>query len=177
MPITATTPAHVYAGLIHDTDVTATKLPITGTAGGSYQTLLRVVTPAEPGDILDITGRARVTCEETYAVGVGYYLWMYDVDDGVPYAQKTWTKIGEWNGDNVWRGPSPANRHHMPLHISDVYAVPETWPPGHRMVIVFRADAHSTAWQSGDYVKVDAGYGGLTVRRWEKGTVALPDPA
>ncbi|GFH36642.1 hypothetical protein [Streptomyces pacificus] len=29
-----------------------------------------------------------------------------------------------------------------------------------------RADAHSTAWVSGDTLTVDAGYGRLTVRRW-----------
>lgn len=166
MTITTTDPTQTPVGLIHDTEVIATVLPITGTAGGTYKTLLRLTTPAEPGDILDITGRARVTSENTYACGVGYYLWMYDADDGLPYSQKTWTKIGEWNGDNVWRGPSPANRHHMPVHISDVYRVPEDWPVGHRMVIIFRADAHSTAWQPGDEIKVDAGYGGLTVRRW-----------
>jgi hypothetical protein len=162
MTITSTSPTHTPVGFVHDTEVVATVLPVTNTAGGTYKTLLRVVTPAEPGDILDITGRARVTSELTYACGIGHYLWRYDADDGLPYAQKNWLKIGEWNGDNVWKSP----RHHMPLHISDVYEVPADWPVGHRMVIVYRADAHSTAAVEGHEITVDHGYGGLTVRRW-----------
>ena len=70
MPVIATTPAHVYAGLIHSTDTLSTQIPITDAAGRTYKTLLKVDVPVGPGDILDITGRARITCEEKYAVGV-----------------------------------------------------------------------------------------------------------
>jgi hypothetical protein len=165
MPIISTLPTQVPTGLVHDTDVTATTLPVSTVAGSNFKTLLRVVTPAEPGDILDITGRARVTCELAYTCGVGYYLWAYDADDGVPYANKVWTQIGPYNGDNVWESTT-ANRHHMPLHISDVYQVPSTWPAGHRMTVVFRADAHSTKAIAGQSLDVDGDYGSLTVRRW-----------
>lgn len=165
MTIIATTATQVPTGLVHDDEVVATTLPVSTVSGSNFKTLLRVVTPAAAGDILDITGRARVTCELSYTCGVGYYLWMYDADDGVPYANKTWTKIGPYNGDNVWESVT-ANRHHMPLHISDCYQVPSTWPAGHRMVIVFRADAHSTKAVTGEAINVDREYGSLTVRRW-----------
>jgi len=165
MPVIATTSAHVYAGLVHSTDVLSAQIPITEAEGSTYETLLAVTIFAEPGDILDVTGRARITCEEKYAVAVDYFLWwMRDADDAVP--QQVWEQFGELNGDYVWRGPSPANRQRLPMHISDCYEVPADWPAGHQMTIGLRADAHSTLWQPGDYLAVDAGYGGLTVRRW-----------
>lgn len=161
MSITQTTPAQSPTGIISDTNVTATStgLPVTLTAHTSYRTLLRVITPATAGDVLDITGRARVTNDCGYVIGVGHHLWMYDVDNGLG-ASGPWTKIGPSNGDNV-----EPKRHHMPLHTEYVYRVPASWPAGHRMVVVYRAEAHSTAAQTGDVVDVDA-LGVLTVRRW-----------
>lgn len=132
----------------------------------TYATLLRVVVPVNAGDTLDVTGWGRLTNNLGYTVGVGYHLWVYDVDDGVPYAEKTWTRISPLKGDNV-----TPQRHHLPIDVSCVWQVPADWPAGHRIVVVFRVDAHSTAWTPDDYLTVDQGYGILSVRRW------VPKPA
>lgn len=164
-----TTPVQHPTGLWSTTEVTADTLPIKPWANQAYRTMLRVVVPVEAGDVLDITGRARVTNdtgrdrgEPGYNVGVGYHLWGYDVDSGQG-SSGPWWRLGERNGDNVDRG-----RHHMPLHTEDVYRVPADWPTGHRIVVVFRGDAHSTAAVDGDTLTVDDGYGVLTVRRWSE---------
>ena len=133
----------------------------------TYRTLYRVVMGGvEPGDTLDIDAHARVTNNLGYNVGVGWHLWMYDynlrAEPGNP-----WWRISAFSGENV-----TANMHHMPLPLACLYRMPDDWPSGHRPVIVLRADAHSTAWQSGDTIAVDAGYGQLIVRRW-----ATPAPA
>jgi hypothetical protein len=120
---------------IHSTDeVVAKTLPV-DLPTDTYRTMLRVVVPVTAGDILDVEGWARVTNDTGvsrgvagYTVGVGYHLWMYDVDNG-------------------------------PVSAAD-------WPEGHRMVVVLRADAHSTAWVAGDTLTVDRDYGQLTARRW-----------
>lgn len=165
-----------YSGLrvvaLHTTDETvAASLPIGGTAGAQNRTIMRVVVPVEPGDLLDITGRARVTNDVAgirYTVGVGFWIGGYDVDDGVPYADKTWVQMGAWSGDNV-----TPDRHHMPMVLTgDLYEVPADWPAGHRIVVVFRADAHSTQWAAnggGDVLTVDGAYDTLTVRQYREG--------
>lgn len=156
------------AGLHATDEVTATYLPVDAVAD-TYRTMLRAVVPVDAGDLLDVTAWARVTNntgkdrnEDGYTVGVGYHLWTYDVDtpegDDGP-----WWRISPWCGDNVTR-----DRHHMPLAIDCVHRVPADWPTGHRIVVVLRADAHSTAWVDGDILEVDGAYGHLTVRRWKE---------
>jgi hypothetical protein len=154
------------AGLHSTDEVVAKTLPV-DLPTDTYRTMLRVVVPVASGDLLDISGWARVTNDTGvsrgttgYTVGVGYHLWMYDVDAG-PVSAGDWLRISPLCGDNV-----PRDRHHMPLAISTVYTVPADWPEGHRMVVALRADAHSTAWVSGDTLTVDREYGHLTARRW-----------
>ena len=136
----------------------------------TYREAMRIVVPAAAGDRLDITAMARVTNDCGYTVGVGWHLWWYDCDpepdaNGIvpPTATRTRVKISPSMGDNV-----PASRHHLPLHISSLYTVPDTWPEGHRMVVLLRVDAHSTAWQAGDTLTFDKAYAELIVRRWAK---------
>ena len=141
----------------------------------TYKTLYRVVTGGlNPGDQLDISADARVTNDAGYTVGVGWHLWAYSYSDPLRSAGPWW-RISHLMGDNV-----PVARHHMPLHISYLHAIPEDWPAGDRMVIVLRADAHSTAWASnggGDTLSVDAGYGQLIVRQWAApAPVSAPEP-
>lgn len=146
-------------GLWFTDEVVASKLTV-DLPTTTWATMLRVVVPVTAGDQLDITAWARVTNDTGYTVGVGWHLWQYDVDDGVPSADRVWERIGLSCGDNVDKP-----RHHMPLAITSVYQVPDDWPGGHRMVVVLRADAHSTAAVAGDFLTVDK-VGGLTVRRW-----------
>ncbi|GGV37324.1 hypothetical protein GCM10010293_41090 [Streptomyces griseoflavus] len=128
----------------------------------SYRTLYRVVLGAvTPGDMLRIDADARVTNNCGYTIGVGWHLWMYDYNNPLK-TNGPWWRISHLMGDNVDR-----TRHHMPLHISTLYRMPDDWPAGHRPVIVLRADAHSTAWQSGDTLTVDAGYGQLIVEHYK----------
>lgn len=161
----------VLADLWSTTDVTATSLPI-GLQETAFRTMLRVEVPCQPGDLLDIVGDARVTLdtpEPRYTTGVSWSLWGYDEDNGVGGSEGPWWLLGTSLGDNV-----TPDRHHMPLSISRCYQVPATWTPGHRLVVVLRAVAGSTAARAGDAVTVDK-LGELTVRRWTAPT-APPAP-
>lgn len=139
------------------TEVVATTLPV-DLPTDTWRTMIRQVVPVAAGDTLDVLAWARVTNDVGYTVGVGWHLWVYDCELGT---SSTWTKISPSLGDNV-----TSTRHHMPLMISAVWAVPVYWPEGHRVVVVLRADAHSTAAVSGDTLTVDDGYGALTVHRY-----------
>lgn len=163
--ITTTTGGLVPADLLATSQYTdLAGLPVVASSG-AYATMLRVVVPVCAGDVLDIVGDVRVTNNVGYTVGVGVALFWYDVD--IPEAARPpWTAIQTPTGDNV-----DVPRHHLPLSISRVYTVPADWPAGHRMTVVLRADAMSTAWQAGDRLVVDP-YGQLIVRRWS--TPAVP---
>ncbi|MEU2143628.1 hypothetical protein ABZ741_04855 [Streptomyces globisporus] len=161
-----TTEGLVLAGEYGTDEVTASVLPV-DLPVDTWRTVSRLVVPAVAGDVLSVSARARVTNDTGrsrgtagYTVGVGYHLWAYDCDSGQG-SSGPWWRISSLNGDNVDRV-----RHHMPLHTSTLYRVPDDWPPGHRIVVVLRADAHSTAWVSGDTLTVDQAYGHMQVRRW-----------
>lgn len=143
-------------------EVVASSIPVDLSTDTPVMLMRLIMDPTLPGDIFEIDARARVTNDLTYTVGVGYHLWAFDVDDGVPWPHtQPWTRIAPVNGDNV-----DHTRHHMPLATTGTYQVPADWPPGHRMVIAYQADAHSTAWKAGDKLTVDQAYGLLIVRRW-----------
>lgn len=152
----------VLAGLYSTRDLATATLPV-DLPTDTWRTLLRTVVPVDAGDWLDITAWARVTNDilplPAYTVGLGWHLWAYDCDTGLGTAGPWW-RVSPSCGDNVER-----TRHHLPLHIDTLYQVPADWPLGHRIVIVLRADAHSTQWKAGDCLKVDQ-LGVLTVRRY-----------
>ncbi|MFJ9662858.1 hypothetical protein ACIRPR_33525 [Streptomyces griseoflavus] len=137
----------------------------------TYRMLYRVVLGAvSPGDMLRVDADARVTNDcgypdgRRYTIGVGWHLWMYDYNHP-DRAAGPWWRISHLMGDNV-----DPTRHHMPLHISTLYRMPDDWPAGHRPVVVLRADAHSTAWNYNggkDTLTVDAGYGQLIVEHYK----------
>lgn len=149
-------------------EVVAKNLPV-DLPTTTWRTMLRAVVPVAAGDLLDVTAWARVTNDCGYTVGVGWHLWAYDADSGQGTAGDWW-RISLSCGDNVDKA-----RHHMPLAISTIHEVPADWPEGHRIVVVLRADAHSTAWQKGDALTVDP-LGHLIVRRWSAPPVE-PAPA
>ena len=157
----------------NDTITPGVTLPVDGVTDTERTVVTRVL-PVDPGDVLDIDVRSRVTndtgksrSQAGYTVGVGARLYVYDHDpepgpDGtVPTAsEREWTKIGPSWGDNVSR-----DRHHLPIHITAHWQVPADWPVGHRIVVVLRLDAHSTAAVAGDVLPVDPGYTLLKVSR------------
>lgn len=166
-PTTLNTEGMTLAATYSTSVVVATTMPLGTWAGQVPRTILRVIVPVQAGDVLDVDGWLRCTNDCGYTVGVESGLWQYDCDplpgpDGtVPtVAARPWALMGPMIGDNV-----DAPRHHLPQAITAVYQVPADWPAGHRMVVVLRADAASTAAQSGDAVTVDP-LGVLTVRRW-----------
>ncbi|MFJ6729980.1 hypothetical protein ACIQPQ_34285 [Streptomyces sp. NPDC091281] len=127
----------------------------------TYQALYRVVLgPVSPGDVLDVTAAARVTNDAGYVVGVGWHLWLYDYSNPARSAGP-WRRISALDGQNC-----PPDTHHLSIKAACLYPMPDDWPTGHRPVVVLRADAHSTAWQPGDTLTADAGYGQLIVRHW-----------
>lgn len=136
----------------HSNAVEIDSLPVTAVAGEGFEVVLRTSTPVDSGDTLDVSAYFRVTNETSANVGVGGHLWAYDLDGDTA---RQW-RIGPSNGDNVDR-----QRHHMPVAVQTVYSVPEDWPDGHRMAVLLKADAHSTA-TSGS-LDVDAN-GNLIVR-------------
>lgn len=137
----------------------------------TFRWIYRKVVPCKAGDVFRIHAEARVTNdvgrdsgEKRFTIGVGWSLWYYDVDDtsGVPAADRTY-QIGTPMGDNV----DPV-RHHMPLYITRRFKAADTWPEGHRIVFILRADAHSTAYNTnggGEKITVD-NYGSLDILRW-----------
>lgn len=157
-------------GLYSTDETTATTLPIGTWAGQAYRTMARVVVPVAAGDLLDIDGRARVTNDAPdprYTVGVETGLWGYDCDSGQGSAGPWWL-LDRQTGDNV-----DVPRHHLPISITGAYTVPADWPDGHRLVVVLRCDAASTAARAGDALTVD-NLTRLTVRRR---TALAPAPA
>ncbi len=157
-----TVAAPTLLGVYATDEVPATRMKVRTAAGLGYATLLRIVVPVAAGDVLDISARARVsnnTSSPSYTIGFGYHLWQYDVDNGVG-ANGEWTRISTFCGDNV-----DPTRHHMPAVTDTLYTVPADWPAGHRMTVVFRGDAMSTA-ADGQYLTIDPEYGQLTVRRY-----------
>lgn len=149
----------VLSNIYATTDVPAATLPV-DLATNTFRTMLRQVVPVNAGDMLDVGAFARVTNDCGYTIGVGWHLAAYDVDNP-PATPAEWLKISPSLGDNVTK-----DRHHMPLHIGVAYTIPADWPVGHRITILLRADAHSTAAVPGDTLTVDQTYGYLSVRRY-----------
>lgn len=152
----------ILAATYSTDETTATTLPIGTWSGQAFRTMARLIAPVNAGDILVMNGRARVTADmpdPRYTVGVSTSLMGYDCDDGLG-SSGPWWPLDSSTGDNV--DPS---RHHMPIVIHGVYQVPDSWPHGHRIVVVLRSDAASTAARSGDFVTVDK-LTRLTVDRW-----------
>lgn len=122
-------------------------------------TLARIVTNfLTAGDLLEINAWARVTNDVGYTVGIGWYIKGYEYT--LPGVVNPLFAIESMNGENVTPN---GDMHHMPLHWSGLWEVPPEYD-GKRIVLNFRVDAHSTAWQAGDTITVDQGYGSFTVK-------------
>lgn len=129
-------------------------------------TLARIVSNTlAQGDLLDIEAWARVTNDVGYTVGIGWYVKAYEYT--APGVVNPLFPIESMNGENVTPN---GQTHHLPLHWSGLYEVPAELD-GKRIVLMFRADAHSTAWQPGHTISIDQGYGRFTVEHWKKEVV------
>lgn len=146
-------------GLFYSDEVVAETLPVTGWAGQGFRTIVRTVANVQPGDLVEARGRWRAENRTGYLVGVGTHLWGYDVDGDT----SVWWRIGPSAGDNV-----TPDRKYVPLYVDAVWTVPDDWPAGHRLAIVVRGDAHSTAAQPGDTVDVTPN-GTVTASVWRTG--------
>lgn len=125
---------------------------------GTAVTFGRIVTNTlHAGDLLDVEAWARVTNDVGYTVGIGYYMKGYEYT--APGVVNPYFAIESMNGENVTPN---GQTHHLPIHWSGLWEVPAEWD-GKRIVLNFRADAHSSAWQEGDTITVDQGYGRFTV--------------
>lgn len=72
------------AGLFSTNEVVPSSLPV-DLSTATWRTMLRVVVPVQPGDVLDVSAWFRVTNDispDRYVVGVGAHLWQYDTDSG-----------------------------------------------------------------------------------------------
>lgn len=162
MPVIATSADHIPVGHYSTDEDIAEYLWVKGGSNISQRWLLRLNHAdmvAEPGDVFYVEARSRITSEHNYNIGVGSHLHVFDVDGGGSAGQ--WWRISPYAGDNV-----NLARHHMPLHCTAVWQVPEDWPAGHHPAFVYLGDAHSTAWQSSHKIAVDHGYGLMTATRW-----------
>jgi hypothetical protein len=160
--VIATNPGQRPVRLYSTDETIATYLWVKGGSNISQKWLLRLWEPTftvAPGDVVRVEARSRVTSEHVYNIGVGSHLHVYDVDGGG--SAGPWERISPYAGDNV-----EINRHHMPLHCTGVWRVPDTWPAGHRPAFVYLGDAHSTEWKSGHKITVDHGYGHMTAEHW-----------
>jgi hypothetical protein len=159
---TANTEGQILAATYSTDETTAANLPIGTWASQYFRTMARVIVPAAAGDSLKIEGRARVTADmpaPRYTVGISTSFMGYDCDDEQG-SSGPWWPLDTSTGDNV-----TPDRHHMPIVLAGFYQVPADWPTGHRLVVVLRSDAASTAARSGDCVTVDK-LTRLTVDRW-----------
>lgn len=163
---------HVDTWTTQEVVALAGDLAVGEVSGEQMRTLARMVIPVDAGDFLEIDGWQRVTNDigpVRYTCGVGFWVDVYDVDDGLSTSNpaRVWLRVSSLDGQNVDRSIV----HHLPLTLSGVtWTVPATWPAGHRAVVCFRADAHSTQAElangGGDKITVDD-YGVLTVTRWK----------
>lgn len=168
-------PALSLSGFHSTNEVVPASLKVDLSAA-TWVTVMRVVVPVEPGDLLDVSAWFKVTNDITptaYPVGVGAHLWAYDVDDGapVPRPPESWWRLDD--AGSVGMNVTP-DMHHLTLPAALPYQVPDWWPTGHRITIALRADAHSTAWKSGHTLTVDK-VGRLTVRRYTPAPAPAPE--
>jgi hypothetical protein len=135
-----------------------TTMPIIAApSDATRKTFVAVDVPAQPGDILDIVARGRVTDNASmprYNTSISFSLYQPNDASGAVHP------IGKFNGSN-----DTANLHHLPTHISTIYVVPATWDPAVPFTVSLRGTAASTAWRAGDNITIDD-MCEITVRRY-----------
>lgn len=139
----------------------ATLPVLTASTVAGLRTLYSLTLVTQPGDVVALDARAHVTDDLGKNVGVGYHLWVTDIDTVGAVA----VRVGDPNGydsDNV----IPA-RHHMPISTTGVWQAPLTWPAGHRALFEYRVNAFSSAATVGNVLTVDVQYG--LIRAWQYG--------
>ncbi len=160
MSITQTAYGKILQPPVWCNELDATEVPI-DLATTTGKRVLRVVLPATlAGDVLDISFKVGVTNNAGYTVGVGAHVWYYPYSDPNGWANRV--QISDMlTGQNV----DTTIVHHLALAASFSWRVPADWTAG-RMVLALVVDAHSTAWQAGDTLRVEPGYAQLRAHRW-----------
>lgn len=157
----------VTIGTYYTDEVTATKLQINSGDPDLYATMLRKVVPVDPGDYLKVHAFGRWTNDVGLVTGIGWHLWIYNVDSGEGLTPAVWRLISPLNGENILPNGS---MHHMPGQTFCMYRIPDDWPLGDRAVVVFRASAHRTTGLTPvQYITVDKQYGALQIERIREG--------
>lgn len=174
--------APVYSGARNPVELWAnSRVEITDLAvdlsTSTWKNVMRVVTgPLNPGDLIEVDARVRLTNNCGYTIGIGVHLHGYDYNGD----RTVWWPLAPISGQNV----DSVITHHLPVNTDAAYEVPDgtkgiyqqagepaVWPAGHRLVVALRLDAHSTAWRSGDTVDVEVGH--IRVRRWAPAPAGL----
>lgn len=157
----------VLLGTYYTDQVPATKLEVNSGTPDLYATMLRLVVPVDAGDYLRAHAFGRWTNDIGKVTGIGWHIWLYDVDAGEGLTPDVWRLISPLCGENILPNGS---MHHMPGQTFCMYRIPADWPVGHRAVVVFRASAHRTTnLVPVEYITVDKQYGALTVDRIREG--------
>lgn len=157
----------VLLGTYYTDQVWATKLEVNDGDPDLYATMLRTVVPVDAGDYLQVHAFGRWTNDIGLTTGIGWHVWLYDADAGEQATPNVWRLISPLNGENILPNGS---MHHMPGQTFCMYHIPESWPEGHRAVVVFRASAHRTTnLVPVQYITVDKQYGALKIERIREG--------
>lgn len=160
-------PNPVALGVYYTDEVTATKLQVNSGTPDLYATMLRKVLPVDAGDYLAVHAFGRWTNDVGMVTGIGWHIWLYDVDAGEGANPDVWRRISPLCGENILPNGS---MHHMPGQSFCVYRIPDDWPVGHRATVVFRASAHRTTNLTPvQYITVDKAYGALMINRIREG--------
>lgn len=157
----------IVLGTYYTDEVPATKLEINDGDPDLYAVMLRKVLPVDAGDYLKVHAFGRWTNDTGQVTGIGWHIWLYDVDDGLGASGPSWRRISPLNGENILPNGS---MHHMPGQSFCMYRIPDDWIPGHRATVVFRASAHRTTnLIPTQYITVDKPYGALMIDRIREG--------
>lgn len=155
---------HRPVGRVSSADMLQPTVPVRATSA-TLRTLLQVTLDVDPGDILAIDGRVVLTNDNSYTVGAGGHIWMWDAT--LPYTE-TWERVSPYTSDNV-----SLSRHHMPVMATADWRVPDTWTPGTPMTLAMMVSAFSDSpsRSNAHVVTAEDGYGLLRVERWAEDTV------
>lgn len=111
------------------------------------------------GDLLEVRFGVQVTNDLLYPVETGTHLVWTPWTNGI-----AGVVISPERGANaMWQVPDQGGEHHKAIERSAAFVVPEYCSgPGYVAAILLAGGGSATNW--GDYLKIDVGYGDMTVK-------------